>query len=403
MAALPHVLHAIELPADEAGEALRPIPVPVWDGSPLRPTVVTVDLGALARNYRALRALSGDADVLAVVKADSYGHGAVACSRVLEREGAAFLGVALTEEGLELRQAGVHSRVLVLGGAYGDRYDLLLGHDLTPLVFRREQLEGLAAAARTLGRRAVAHVKLDTGMGRIGVQPGELAAFAGAARSLGVELEGLASHFANADLADHEQTRRQLELFGVAAGALAASGHRLRYRHLANSAASVSVPASRGTLVRPGVMLYGLYPGERFRPMVALEPVLRWSSEVSHLKEVAPGTPISYGSRWVASRPSVIATVPVGYADGFDRRLTNVGEVLVRGKRAKVAGTVCMDQTMFDVTDVPGVSVGDEVVLIGRQGDDAITADEVAARCGTIHYETLCGIGARVPRRFVGA
>lgn len=402
MAALPHVLQALELSAEEARDAVRPVPVPVWDGSPLRPTVATIDLDALARNYRALRSVAGGADLLAVVKADSYGHGAIPCSRVLEREGAAFLGVALTEEGLELRQAGLLARILVLGGAYGDRYDLLLGHDLTPVVFRREQLEGLAGAARALGRRAVAHVKIDTGMGRIGLQPGELAAFADAAGALGVELEGLASHFANADLADHEQTRRQLELFAGAVEVLAVRGHRPTYLHLANSAATVSTPASRGTLVRPGVMLYGLHPGDRFRSLVSLEPVLRWSSAVSHVKEVAEGTPISYGSRWVAARPSLIATVPVGYADGFDRRLTNVGEVLVRGRRARVAGTVCMDQTMIDVTDVPGVVVGDEVVLIGRQGEEAVTADEMAARCGTIHYETLCGIGARVPRRFVG-
>jgi alanine racemase len=402
VAVLPHVLHALELPADEPGLPARPVPVPVWDGTPIRPTVATIDLGALARNYRAIRREAGVAEVLAVVKADSYGHGAVACSRVLEREGASLLGVALIEEGLELRQAGIGTRMLVLGGAYGDRYDLLLGYDLTPLVFRREQLEGLSAAARTLGRRPRVHVKLDTGMGRIGVQPGELLAFAEAALALGIEVEGLASHFANADLADHEQTRRQLATFNEAVAALAGRGFHPRYLHLANSAASVSVGEARGTLVRPGVMLYGLYPGERFRPMIDLQPVLRWSSEVSHVKEVAAGTAISYGSRWVASRPSRIATVPVGYADGFDRRLTNQGEMLVRGRRARVAGTVCMDQTMFDVTDIPGVEVGDEVVLIGRQGDDAITADEVAARCGTIHYETLCGIGARVPRRFVG-
>jgi alanine racemase len=402
VAALPNVLHALELPADVIPAAVRPLPVPVWDGAPIRPTVATIDLDALARNFRAIRALAGSADVLAVVKADSYGHGAVRCSRVLEREGAALLGVALTEEGLELRQAGIGARILVMGGAYGDRYDLLLGYDLTPLVFRREQLEGLAAASRALGRPAVAHVKLDTGMGRIGVQPADLVEFAEAARALGVEIEGLASHFANADLADHEQTRRQLALFGAAADALATRGHRLRFRHLANSAATVSTPASRGTLVRPGVMLYGLYPGERFRTLVDLTPVFRWSSAVSHLKTVPAGTPISYGSRWVAPRTSLVATVPVGYADGFDRRLTNVGEALVRGKRARVTGTVCMDQTMFDVTDVPGVSVGDEVVLIGRQGGETIPVDEVAARCGTIHYETLCGIGARVPRRFVG-
>jgi len=377
------------------------LPRPAWDGTPIRPTVVTIDLDALAWNFRHLRDYARG-EVLAVVKADAYGHGAVQCARTLEREGAHFLGVALTEEGLELRAAGVETPILVLGGAYGDRWDLLVGHDLTPLVFRPEHLEGLSHAARALGRTPVAHVKLDTGMGRIGVQPGDLAAFLDAAVRHGVVLEGLATHFANADLADSALTEKQIERATAAAELMRSRGLGPKWLHLANSAATVSLPKAHGTLVRPGIMLYGEMPSPRFRGEVNLKPVLRWTTAITHLKQVPAGTPISYGSKWTAQRPSLIATLPVGYADGYPRSLTNQGEVLVRGQRARVAGTVCMDQFMIDVTDVPGVQVGDEAVLLGSQGEARIGAEELAERAGTIHYEIFCGIGPRVPRRFVG-
>ncbi len=380
--------------------ALR-LPRPTWDGSPIRPTLATIDLDALAWNFRQLKAYAR-AEVLAVVKADAYGHGAVPCARRLEREGAGFLGVALTEEGLELRGAGVETPILVLGGAYGDRFDLLVGHDLTPVVFRPEHLEGLAAAARALGREAVAHLKLDTGMGRIGVQPEDLPAFLDAAKSHGVVLEGLATHFANADLADSALTARQVERATAAATLMRERGLGPRWLHLANSAATVAKPDAHGSLVRPGIMLYGEMPSPRFSGEISLRPVLRWTTAITHLKTVPEGTPISYGSRWTAPRPSVIATLPVGYADGYPRALTNTGEVLVGGRRTKIVGSVCMDQMMVDVTEVPGAAVGDEVVLLGCQGGENIGAGELAAHTGTIHYEIFCGIGPRVPRRFVG-
>lgn len=367
----------------------------------IRPTLATIDLDALAENLRQLRRWARG-EVLAVVKADAYGHGAIPCARRLEQEGARFLGVALIEEGLALRQAGIRSPVLVLGGAYGGRWDLLLAHDLTPVVFRPEHLEGLAAAGRALGRRPAAHLKLDTGMGRVGIQPHELPAFLEAARSHGVELEGLATHFANADLADPDFTDRQIARAHEAATTMRASGCDLRWLHLANSAATVARPEAHGTLVRPGIMLYGEMPSPRFTGEISLRPVLRWSTAISHLKEVGPGTPISYGSKWTAPRPSRIATLPVGYADGYCRSFTNTAQVLVRGQRVPVVGTVCMDQTMIDVTDVPGVEVGDEVVLLGAQGEGRIDAGELAGWAQTIHYEIFCGIGPRVPRRWIG-
>lgn len=372
-----------------------------WDGSPIRPTVVHIDLGAIRDNFLELRAFAGPAELLPIVKADAYGHGAVPCARVLEAAGARFFGVALTEEGVELRRAGIRSRILVLGGAYGDRYDLLVAEDLTPLVFRREHLEGLATAARAQGKAAVAHLKVDTGMGRIGIAPSEVGAFVDAARTFGVQLEGVATHFANADLADSELTERQIGSMEGVVRTLSSRGLKPRWIHLANSAATVTRPDAHGTLVRPGIMLYGAYPSEAYREKIRLRPALRWSTRITHVKRVPAGTPVSYGARWVAKRPSVIATLPVGYADGYPRCLTNVGQVLVRGRRVPITGTVCMDQCMIDVTDIDEPSVGEEAVLLGSQGEAEIRADELAAWAGTIHYEIFCGIGPRVPRIFV--
>ncbi len=377
--------------------------LPSWDGEPIRPTRVEIDLSAVRENFLQLRAFAGPAELLPIVKADAYGHGAVPCARTLEAAGATFFGVALTEEGIELRQAGIGARILVLGGAYGARWDLLVGEDLTPLVFRREQLEGLAAAARAQGKPAVAHLKVDTGMGRLGIPPTEIIAFAEAARAQGVTLEGVATHFANADLADSALTERQIQQMKEVVAALAQRGLRPRFVHLANSAATVSRPEAHGSLVRPGIMLYGAYPSENYRDRVRLRPALRWSTGITHVKRVPAGTPISYGSRWVAKRPSTIATLPLGYADGYPRSLTNKGEVLVRGRRVPIVGTVCMDQCMIDVTEIADAQVGEEAVLLGRQGEAEIRADELASWAGTIHYEIFCGIGPRVPRRFRGA
>ena len=377
-------------------------PRPAWDGRPLRPTIATIDLAALAHNFRQVRGLVGSAGILAVVKADAYGHGAVACARVLEREGVTFFGVGLVEEGLELRDAGIRTPILVVDGAFGDRFDLMLARSLTPLVFRKEHLEGVAAAARTLGLPAVAHLKVDTGMGRVGVRPEELSPFLDAARSLGVKLEGVATHLAAADVHEHPLTDRQLDAWRDAVALVCDRVGEPRWLHAANSAGLLSRPDAHSTLVRPGILLYGAHPTDDFRGAIDLRPVLRWTTRVSHVKEVPTGTPISYGSRWVAARPSRIASLPVGYADGFDRRLSNGGVVLLRGVRVPVAGTVTMDQIMVDVTDVAGVEVGDEAVLIGAQGADEIRAEELARACGTIHYEIFCGIGPRVPRIFVG-
>jgi alanine racemase len=377
----------------------------------IRPTEAVVDLAAVVSNYR-LAVEIGGRPAVGVVKADAYGHGAVPVARALVEAGCSMLAVALVEEGIELRAAGIAAPVLVLGAAYGDDYGPLVHHRLTPIVFTPAHLARLAAAARAAGTRASAHLKVDTGMGRVGATAAEVPAFLDALRAAPeVRLEGLCTHFASADLEPRTTTERQVALFGEISAVVARAGFQVAH-HVANSAGTLEFPSARQDVTRPGIMLYGYLPfapGSRASSAVAagrLARPLTWRTAITHVKSVAAGTPISYGGRWVAERPSRIATLPVGYADGYDRRFSGRpdagrADVLVRGRRAPVAGTVCMDMTMIDVTDVPGAAVGDEVVLLGEQGGARIDADELAAKAGTISYEILCGVGKRVPRRYV--
>jgi alanine racemase len=365
----------------------------------VRPTEARIDAHALAHNLREARKASPSARMLAVVKADGYGHGAVIAARAFLGAGADWLGVALVEEGLALRQVGIAAPILVLGGQYTD-YGLLLQHQLVPLVYRAEMIDALAHAARDRGVKAEAHLKLDTGMGRIGVLPRDLPALLEHARTVPeVQLTGLCSHFANADLRDPAATERALELFDDARRALRERGFPLQLAHLANSAAVLDLRSSHYDMVRPGLMLYGAVPAPRFAGMADLKAAMSWVTGVSHLKWVPKGTPISYGHKWTAPRESLIATLPVGYADGYRRALTNRAHVLLAGQRVPQVGTVCMDMMMVDATDVASeVRTGSECVLLGRQGEARIAAEEMAAWCETIPYEIFCAVGARVPR-----
>ena len=365
----------------------------------VRPTEARIDTAALSHNLREARRAAPAARVLAVVKADGYGHGAVIAARTFVAAGADWLGVALVEEGIALRNAGLTAPILALGGQYTD-YGLLLQHRLTPLVYRAEMIDALAAAARVRGVVADAHLKLDTGMGRIGVLPRDLGALLEHARSVPeVRLTGLCSHFANADLRDPAATRLALDEFEAAKRAMKALGFPLELSHLANSAATLDLKESHHEMVRPGLMLYGSAPAPRFAGMADLRPALTWATGISHLKRVPAGTPISYGHKWTARRESLIATLPVGYADGYRRSLTNRGEVLLAGRRVPQVGTVCMDMMMIDATDIAdAVRIGSEVVLLGAQGKDRIDAWEMAQRADTIAYEIFCAIGSRVPR-----
>jgi len=280
---------------------------------------------------------------------------------------------------------------------------LLVAHGLTPTVFRPEHLRGLSHAAKRAGVTVDVHLKIDSGMGRIGVLPQELDSFLDLLASFPeIQVDGLLSHFASADLENRDFTLGQLRCFKDVHARMRAKGLRPRWRHLSNSAGVIDLPEVRDGLelnmVRPGIMLYGLYPAAWLRTAAALEPVLAWKTAVIHLKRVPAGTPISYGSTWRASRDALIATLPIGYADGYSRLYSNRAQVLVRGRRAPVVGRVCMDMSMVDVTEVPGVCVGDEVVLLGSQGAERIAAEELAELAQTIHYEVICAVGARVPR-----
>ena len=375
----------------------------------IRPTRAEVSAPALRHNLRLARELAAPAEVMAVVKANAYGHGAVQVARVLEAEGVAMLGVALVEEGIELRSAGVKAPILVMGGSYEGGYPLMVEHRLTPTLFRREHIAGLMGAAQRTGKPATAHLKLDTGMSRLGVQPDELAEYLTLLRAArgAIELEGFLSHFANADVQDDALTALQLRRFREGLAQVRDAGFNPRYRHLSNSAGLLGLRALNDgldlNLVRPGLLLYGLVPDAWLGGGVAPQRVVAWKTGVMHLKQIEAGTAVSYGGTWVAQRPSLIATLPIGYADGFSRVYSGKASVLVHGKRAPVVGRVTMDMSMIDVTDIAEVKVNDEVVILGAQGDQRIDAEELAELAQTLHYEVLCSLGARVPRLLIGA
>jgi len=369
-----------------------------------RPTFAEIDLAALHHNFGQVRgAIPPECGVLAVVKADAYGHGFMDVARELEALGVTAFGVAFLAEGIQLRKSGIDRPVLVLGGLYPGQEKKCVGFNLSTTVFSWEQALALDRVASRLYRKAKIHVKIDTGMGRLGIPYEEAPAFFRQLRELRhLELEGVISHLASADELDpagSAYTDQQVELFRRALAMVRDEGFAPRYVHIANSAALFSRDLPFCNLVRPGIALYGAPPSADFAGRLELKPVMRLVSRVAMLKVVAAGTSISYARRFTTSGPTRVASVPVGYADGYPRALTNRGEALVHGVRAPVIGTVCMDWIMLDVTAVPEVAVGDEVTLLGcdRSGH-CVGAEELAAWAGTIPYEIFCGISKRVPR-----
>ena len=371
-----------------------------------RPTWTEINLDALAANFHLVKDKVGPAvRVMAVVKANAYGHGAVECARRLEREGADWLGVALPEEGIELRNARITKPVLCLGGFWGGQATACIQENLTPVVYRLDMIEAFDRAARERGVVADVHVKIDTGMGRLGVRFDEIADFASALKQFrNIRVDGFMTHFAAADEPScGPLTHDQMERFESAVAAFREHGFKPTYHHLANSAAVFGQPAALGNLVRPGGVLYGLWrdtlaPADRD---VNLRPVMSLHSRIALLKWVPQGETVGYGCTFEASRKTLVATIPIGYDDGYMRALSNRGHAIIRGVYATVIGRISMDLTLIDVTNVPGVQTEDEVILMGATADLSVTAEEIARTAGTLSYEVTCGISDRVPRIYV--
>jgi alanine racemase len=374
----------------------------------IRGPVAEIDLPAIARNLRSVREIAGGTAVIGVVKADAYGHGAIEVSRRLVKEGISHLAVAYTGEAIELRNAGIDIPIIVLfdSGNVRDFFDF----NLIPVVYSRDTALSLSDEARKRGVVAKVHVKVDTGMGRLGLCGDHVMDDLTAIADMpGLELTGLLSHFSGADLSDRSYAISQLERFNSIREKVSIKTGRKLFSHVANSAAVLTLKESYLDAVRPGLMLYGYSPfqadkthgaksKEQKKSMsgnMALTSAMTVKSRILSIRSVAAGTPVSYGRTFVTKRPSRIGVIPVGYADGYSRLFSNNAEVVVRGKRVPVAGRVCMDLTMVDLTDVREAEENDEVVLLGRQGDEVITADELAERAKTISYEILTSLGSK--------
>lgn len=373
----------------------------------VRPTWAEIDLDALAHNFHVIKNQVGpDTRILAAVKANAYGHGAIECGRRLESAGADWFGVALPEEGIELRSAGITRPILCLGGFWPGQELALLEHQLTPVVYRVDLIESLDRAAQNANKIADVHVKIDTGMGRLGVRADTVSEFCDAlTRFKNIRVEGLMTHLAAADdEAKQGFTDSQLAKFASAIAAFRERGFEPTLIHAANSAAAFANPGARGNMVRPGGALYGftrdVLPANIETP--ALRPVMSLHSRIVLLKKVPKGEYLGYGCTFQTQRDSLIATIPVGYDDGYRRVLSNKARAIVRGNFAPVVGRVSMDLTLVDVTEVPNVSLDDHVTLLGQDGEASITAEDLGELAETISYEITCGISSRVPRIYKG-
>jgi alanine racemase len=375
-----------------------------------------IDLKAIAHNVAELRRITRpESRLMAVVKANGYGHGAIEVAQCALQNGAVALGVARIEEGIQIREAGIRAPVLIFGYTLPQHAADLLEYDLNPCVYTAASAQKLSGTAASLGKKISAHLKVDTGMGRLGQLPQnfnpdnstvinadaleETLTIAGLE---GLELEGICTHFATADSSDKSYAEKQLHLFENYLKCLRQAGLDPPVRHAANSAALIDMPHSHFDMVRPGIAIYGLYPSDEVQKnRVPLKPAMALKARIIHRKKVSAGFKVSYGSTHETRNPTTIATVAVGYADGLNRLLSSRGQMLVHGKRVPIIGRVCMDLTMLDVGSIENVQIGDEVVIFGRQGDETLTVDEMAASLNTINYEIVTTITARVPRVYL--
>jgi alanine racemase len=374
----------------------------------LRPTWVEISLSKLRRNFQRIREMAGARKVMAVIKADAYGHGAVPISKCLAECGVDWFGVATVEEALELRAAGIHQPVLLLGGLYMSDPAHLIEYRLTPSISSTMRLDTYADCARRYGRPIEFHLKVDSGLGRLGLPLDRLDAFARHYRELeGLQLKGLFTHLASAEDLVASQTDEQAQHFATALEQLRRLQLEPECIHVSNSAALLAGRKFPENLVRVGGLVYGycvplvVPPGQELPRVPEFEPILTFKSRIVYMKDVPSGTPLGYSAAFHTRRPSRIATVPVGYADGLSHALSNRGYAIVRGRRARIVGSISMDLALLDVTDIPGTEVGDEVILLGQSDHCSITAIEIAQLLDTVPYEVLCSIGKRVPRIYV--
>lgn len=363
-----------------------------------------INLDAIRENIRSMkRNLPEKTKIIAVVKADGYGHGAVPAAKAMDDAADAY-ATATAEEAVILRRHGIVRPVLVLGPVHPSRYGLLIAYDIRPVLSTRRELAAFNAQAEAVGKCAAVHLAVDTGMSRIGMAPNEQSAdmVKEAAAYPGIFLEGIFTHFATADEADKEKTQRQLSRFRQFIALLEQRGVTIPMKHCANSAGIIEGIGTDFPWVRAGISLYGMYPSDEVaKERVPLVPALELKSYITFVKTIEPGDEVSYGGTYRAPSQRRIATIPVGYGDGYPRNLSGKGQVLIRGKRAPILGRVCMDQFMADVTEIEGVQEGDTVTLIGRDGKERISVEELAAACGGFHYEIVCNLGKRIPRIYL--
>lgn len=370
----------------------------------LRPVWAEVELDRLAHNMREIRKNAVSKDIIAVIKADGYGHGALDIAPTLLENGATRIAVAVLNEAVELRRGGIEEPIMVLGFTPPSLIDMLIRYDIEQTVYTYDLAKEISQLAKKKNKIAKIHIALDTGMGRIGFIPNEesIEEVYNISKLPNIIIEGLYSHFSSADEEDKAYTNMQLERYKDFYNKLAEKGVKINLRHIANSAAIIDMPQSHFEAVRPGIILYGYYPSQEVQKQkIDLKPVMSLKTNIVHIKSLPAGEYISYGRKFKTSRESVIATLPVGYADGYTRLLFNKAKVIINGNFVPVIGRICMDQCMVDVTDIKDVKVGDEVILMGEQGDLKFTADHIAELLGTINYEVTCMISKRVPRVYI--
>lgn len=366
-------------------------------------TWVEVNLNAISHNINQIKSLveKKGSKLLAVVKDNAYGHGAIEIANLASKIPVYMLGVATLDEAIELRQAGIESPILVLGTMLPDHAEDIIKNDIIQTVCDLNICKPLAETAKKLHKKAKVHVKVDTGMGRIGIYYEDAVNFIKTIRQFSeLNIEGLFTHFAVSDT-EKDYTNLQIERFRSVISIIEKNGIHIPIKHAANSSAIINFPQSYFNMVRPGIAIYGIYPCQNPKIKLELKPALELKTRIIYLKEVPPGFSLSYGRTYVTQKTTKVATLAIGYGHGFNRKLSNKGEVIIRGKKAPIIGTICMDQSLCDVTHIQDVSVGDEVIVIGRQRDEEITADDLSHKIGTISYEILCNINERIPRLYL--